>query len=223
MKFSGIIFDFDGVLIDSEYVGNRQIAAFLTNAGHPTTVEQSMAQFMGLADRDFHAAVERWIGGPLPDNFHVARAAEDARVMAEGIDAIRGAIDFVQSLPPQIPRAIASSSSTRWITRHLDHIGLRAAFGGHVFSGKEHVTRGKPAPDLYLHAAQAIGVPIEHCVILEDSPVGATGAVASGAHVIGLCAGMHCAHDHEQVLREIGVHAIAHDFDQVAQLLRGAA
>ncbi|OYY64683.1 HAD family phosphatase [Sphingomonas sp. 28-62-11] len=219
MRFSGIIFDFDGVLIDSEYVGNSQIAAFLSSAGHPTTVEQSMAQFMGLADRDFHAAVERWIGGPLPDDFHAARAAEDARVMAEGIDEIRGAIGFVQSLPSPLPKAIASSSSTRWIARHLDHIGLRDIFGGRIFSGKEHVKRGKPAPDLYLHAAQAIGVPIEQCVILEDSPVGATGAVASGAHVIGLCAGMHCGADHAAVLRDIGVHAIAHDFDDVARLI----
>lgn len=219
MRFSGIIFDFDGVLIDSEYVGNSQIAAFLSSAGHPTTVEQSMAQFMGLADRDFHAAVENWIGGPLPDDFHTARAAEDSRVMAEGIDAVHGAIDFVQSLPPTLPRAIASSSSTRWITRHLDHIGLRAAFGDQIFSGKEHVERGKPAPDLYLHAAAAIGVPIESCVILEDSPVGARGAVASGAYVIGLCAGMHCGADHAAVLRDIGVNAIAHDFGEVARLV----
>lgn len=219
MRFAGIIFDFDGVLIDSEYVGNSQIAAFLSSAGHPTTVEQSMAQFMGLADRDFHAAVENWIGGPLPDDFHTARAAEDSRVMAEGIDAVHGAIDFVQSLPPTLPRAIASSSSTRWITRHLDHIGLRAAFGDQIFSGKEHVERGKPAPDLYLHAAAAIGVPIESCVILEDSPVGARGAVASGAYVIGLCAGMHCGADHAAVLRDIGVNAIAHDFAEVARLV----
>ncbi len=219
MKFSAIIFDFDGVLIDSEYVGNRQIAAFLSSVGHPTTVEESMAQFMGLADRDFHAAVERWIGGPLPDTFHAARAAEDDRVMAEGIAAVHGAIDFVQSLPPALPRAIASSSSTRWITRHLDHIGLRAAFGDRIFSGKEHVKRGKPAPDLYLHAAAALGVAIEECVILEDSPVGATGAVASGAYVIGLCAGMHCGADHAAVLRGIGVDAIAHDFADVARLV----
>lgn len=219
MKFGGIIFDFDGVLIDSEFVGNSQIAAFLSKAGHPTTVEQSMAQFMGLADKDFHAAVERWIGDPLPDDFHAARAAEDARVMDEGIEAVHGAIDFVLSLPPTIPRAIASSSSTRWISRHLEHIGLRDAFGDRIFSGKEHVDRGKPAPDLYLYAADAIGVAIGDCVILEDSPVGARGAVASGAFVIGLCAGQHCGDDHESVLRGIGVNAIAHDFAEVARLV----
>lgn len=220
VRFDALIFDFDGVLIDSEYVGNRQIAAYLTAAGHPTTVEQSMAQFMGLADRDFHAAVERWIGRALPDDFHEARAAEDARVMAEGIDAIAGAIDFVRALPASLPRAVASSSSTRWISRHLDHIGLRADFGDHLYSGREHVARGKPAPDLYLHAASALGVSIDRCAILEDSPVGATGAVASGAYVIGLCAGLHCAPDHEHRLRAIGVNAIAHDFGQVAALLR---
>lgn len=219
MKFAGIIFDFDGVLIDSEFVGNRQIAAYLSRVGHPTTVEQSMAQFMGLADRDFHAAVERWIGGPLPDDFHTARAAEDLRVMTEGIDPIAGAIAFVESLPARLPKAIASSSSTRWISRHLDHIGLRDHFGDMIFSGKEHVVRGKPAPDLYLHAAAALGVAIEDSVILEDSPVGATGAVASGAYVIGLCAGTHCGGDHEQVLRQIGVSAIAHDFAEVARLI----
>ncbi|MBY0305626.1 MAG: HAD family phosphatase [Sphingomonas sp.] len=221
MKFAGIIFDFDGVLIDSEYVGNRQIADYLSRAGHPTTVEQSMAQFMGLADQDFHAAVEKWIGRSLPDDFHTARAAEDARVMAEGIDPVAGAIGFVQSLPAHLPRAIASSSSTRWISRHLEYIGLRDDFGAMIFSGREHVSRGKPAPDLYLHAASALGVAIEHCVILEDSPVGATAAVASGAHVIGLCAGMHCARDHERVLRQIGVHDIAHDFGEVARIITG--
>ncbi len=219
MTIAGIIFDFDGVLIDSEYVGNAQIARYLTAAGHPTTIEQSMAHFMGLADRDFHAAVERWIGGPLPDDFHSARGAEDARVMEEGIAPIAGAVDFVLSLPDSLPRAIASSSSTRWIARHLDHIGLRAAFGDYIFSGKEHVSRGKPAPDLYLHAAAFIGVPIDRCAIIEDSPVGATGAVASGAYVIGLCAGRHCTPDHEQRLRTIGVGAIAHDFGEVARLI----
>ena len=219
MRIAGLIFDFDGVLIDSEFVGNAQIAAYLSEAGYPTTVEQSMAQFMGLADRDFHAAVERWIGGPLPDSFHTARAAEDARVLAEGIAEIAGAVAFVRGLPAQLPRAIASSSSTRWITRHLDHIGLRDAFGNRIFSGKEHVSRGKPAPDLYWHAAAALGVPIERCAIIEDSPVGAAGAVASGAYVIGFCGGQHCSADHAERLRALGVAAIATSFDEIATLL----
>lgn len=219
MKYDAIIFDFDGVLLESEYAGNRQIAEYLTGIGHPTTPEQSMVHFMGLAGADFHAAIERWIGGPIPEGFHTARAEEDRRVLEQGLAEVEGAVAFVRGLPESLPRAVASSSSMRWITRHLEHLGLRDAFGDMIFSGREHVTRGKPAPDLYLHAAAALGVDIRRTVILEDSPVGVTGAVASGAHVIGLCAGSHCAPGHADRLRALGVQDIAHDFGEVAAII----
>lgn len=219
MKVGGLIFDFDGVLLESEYAGNLQIATYLTGIGHPTSPEQSMANFMGLSGADFIGALERWIGRTLPDDFHAVREAEDDRVMREGIDPVAGAVEFVRSLPADLPRAIASSSRKDWIRRHLDHLGLRDAFEPFVFSGHEDVDRGKPQPDLYWHAAKAIGVDIAACAILEDSVVGATGAVASGAFVIGLCAGSHCATDHAERLRAIGVQAIAHDFAEARSLL----
>ena len=219
MKFDAIIFDFDGVLLESEYAGNRQIAEYLTRIGHPTTPEESMANFMGLAGKDFHSAIEQWIGRPIPEDFHDARAEEDRRALEEGLPEVAGAMAFIRALPPTLPRAIASSSSTRWITRHLEHLGVREAFGDKIFSGREHVSRGKPAPDVYLHAARELGVDIERTVILEDSPVGVTGAVASGAHVIGLCAGLHCAPDHGERLRALGVAEVARDFGEVARLI----
>ena len=219
MRFAALLFDFDGVLVESEYAGNRQIADYLTGIGHPTTTEESMTNFMGLAGADFLGAVERWIGRTLPDDFHTVRDAENARVIAEGVGAVAGAVAFVRSLPAELPKAVVSSSSTAWIRAHLAHIGLADVFGGHIYSGREHVARGKPAPDLYLHGAAALGVPIEACAILEDSPVGATGAVASGGYVIGLCAGSHCGVGHDARLRAIGVDAIAYDFDEVARLL----
>jgi HAD superfamily hydrolase (TIGR01509 family) len=219
VRFAALIFDFDGVLLESEYAGNAQIARYLTAIGHPTTPEESMAHFMGLAGADFIAAVERHIGRALPDDFHAARAEEDARVLAEGIDAVAGAIAFVRGLPAALPRAIASSSSVRWIETHLAHLGLAGDFGDKLFSGREHVTRGKPAPDIYLHAAAALGVSIGDCAILEDSPVGAAAAVASGAYVIGLTAGQHCPPDHGDRLRAIGVDAVASDFAEVARLI----
>lgn len=219
MRFDALLFDFDGVLIESEYIGNKQIAAYLTGIGHPTTPEQSMANFMGLAGKDFLAAVERWIGGALPESFHAARRAEDERVMAEGVGEVAGAVAFVRSLPAELPRAVVSSSSTVWIRRHVEHIGLAGAFGDHLYSGREHVTHGKPAPNLYLYAAARLGVPIGRCAIIEDSPVGATGAVASGGHVIGLVAGSHCAPDHGARLTAIGVDAVAGSFAEVAALI----
>lgn len=92
-------------------------------------------------------------------------------------------------------------------------------FGDRIFSGREHVARGKPAPDLYLHAAASLGVSIERIAIIEDSPVGVAGALASGASVIGFVAGRHCLDGHEERLRTLGVRQIAHDFEEVAALL----
>ena len=218
-KFAAILFDFDGVLVESEYAGNKQIAEYLTGIGHPTSPEDSMANFMGLSGADFIGAIERWIGRALPDDFHTAREAEDARALAEGVGAVAGAVAFVRALPPDLPKAIVSSSATRWIAAHLAHIGLAEAFGGHIYSGREHVARGKPAPDLYLYAAGRLGVAIDDCLIVEDSPVGVTGAVASGGYVVGLCAGSHCGVGHGDRLRDLGVATVAGDFDEVAALL----
>jgi HAD superfamily hydrolase (TIGR01509 family) len=219
MRSDALIFDFDGVLLESEWAGNRQIADYLTGIGHPTSVEQSMNKFMGLAGHDFLAAIERWIGRPLPDDFHGARAEEDARALAEGLEEVAGAVAFIRALPPELPKAVASSSSSEWITRHLAHLGLAGAFGEMIFSGREHVARGKPAPDLYFHAAAALGVPIARTAIIEDSPVGVQGAVASGAEVIGLVAGRHCLPGHAERLRTLGVHHIARNFEEVAAIL----
>src|SRR5205085_4680163 len=98
MRFDGLIFDFDGVLLESEYAGNAQLADWLTQNGHPTSVQQAMDEFMGLSGLDFFGAVERWIGRSLPDDFHEARAAEDRRAIEEGIAAVEGAAAFVRSL-----------------------------------------------------------------------------------------------------------------------------
>lgn len=207
------------MLLESEYAGNRQIADYLTAIGHPTSAEESMAMFMGLSGSQFIQAIENWIGRTLPADFHAVRAEEDRRVLDEGLDAVAGAIAFVEALPADLPRAVASSSSVAWIERHLETLGIRGHFGANIFSGREHVARGKPAPDIYLHAANALGVDIKRTLIIEDSPVGVTGAAASGAQVIGLCAGLHCLNGHAERLIEKGAHHIAHSFDDVAALL----
>lgn len=217
--FAGLLFDFDGVLIESEYAGNAHLATALTALGHPLSTEDAMAHFMGLSGEQFLDAIAAWIGRPVPDAFHAVRDIENARVLAEGVDAVAGALAFLRSLPDSLPRAIVSSSSTRWITTHLAHLGLQDYFGAHIFSGREHVARGKPAPDIYLHAADMLGIDIAQTLIIEDSPVGVTGAVASGGYVVGLCAGKHCASDHGEKLRALGARRIAHGFDEIAALL----
>lgn len=219
MKFHAIIFDFDGVLLESEFEGNRVVAELLTNLGHPTSIGDAIEHYTGLAGQDFIATVEARIGRPLPPEFHHETREASAKALREGIDAVAGAVEFVRSLPADLPKAVASSSSTRWVRAHLDHLGLRALFEPHIYSGREHVERGKPAPDLYLHAAFQLGTEIDRSAIIEDLKVGATGAVASGATVIGLAAGRHCFDGHEAMLRSVGVTHIAHSFEDVAKLV----
>jgi HAD superfamily hydrolase (TIGR01509 family) len=218
-KFDAIIFDFDGVLLESEFDGNRELARLLTDLGHRTTVEEALEHYVGLAGQQFIDAIEAQIGEPLPPEFYDRRKAQTVRALQDGVAAVVGAVDFVRSLPPHLPRAVASSSTTRWIRGHLEHLGLEGAFGNHIYSGREHVGRGKPAPDLYLHAPDQLGVEIARSVILEDSAIGVTGALASGATVIGLAAGQHCLDGHEGVLRSLGVEYIANDFRDVRRLI----
>jgi len=218
-SFDAIIFDFDGVLLESEFEGNQLLAELLTDLGHQTTTEDAIRNFVGYAGPEFLEAIERWIGGPLPPEFHERRKAQSVRALQEGVRAVLGAVEFVQSLAPDLPIAVASSSSTRWLSGHLRHLGLAERFGAHVYSGREHVARGKPEPDLYLFAAQQLGVDIARSVILEDSDVGVRGALASGATVIGLAAGKHILDDHAERLRELGVEHIADSFDEVGRLL----
>jgi beta-phosphoglucomutase-like phosphatase (HAD superfamily) len=219
IKFDAIIFDFDGVLLESEFEANIQLAALLTDLGHRHTAAEAVRHYTGLAGNDFIAAIEERIGRPLPSEFHQQMKAKSVQALKEGIDAVVGAVEFVRLLPPGLPRAVASSSSTRWISGHLDHLGLADAFGRHIYSGREHVSRGKPAPDIYLHAADQLGVDINRAVILEDSEVGAKGALASGATVIGLAAGRHCFDGHGEMLRSVGIGHVAHSFEEVAHLI----
>lgn len=217
---AGILFDFDGVLLESELELNRLTADLLTAMGHETTLHDALTKFTGLNGRDVVEAIESHIGNAIPNGFHDRMKKESARALRDGLAEVVGAVDFVRSLPAALPRAVASSSSTRWIRTHLEHLGLGGAFGDHVYSGREHVDRGKPEPDLYLYAARQLGVPIEASVILEDSRVGVTGALASGARVIGLAAGSHCLDGHDEMLRQQGVEEIAYSFDDVRRLLR---
>jgi beta-phosphoglucomutase-like phosphatase (HAD superfamily) len=214
-----IIFDFDGVLLESEFEGNRQLAELLTDLGHRTSVDEALDRFVGLAGPQFVEAIEQRIGAPLPVEFHERRKAQSIRALQQGVGAVAGAVEFVRALPPDLPRAVASSSSTRWLQGHLDHLGLADAFGAHVYSGREHVARGKPEPDLYLHAAAQLGADIRRSVVIEDSTIGVTGALASGARVIGFAGASHCRDGHADMLRALGVKDVAASFDEVARLL----
>ncbi len=218
-SFEAIIFDFDGVLLESEYELNRLTAELLTELGHPHTFEEAIEHYTGLTGRHVIEVIEGRIRRQLPSEFHDRMSEASRQALAEGIEPIVGAIEFVRALPGPMPRAIASSSSTHWVRTHLAHLGLADEFEPHIYSGREHVSRGKPAPDLYLYAADQLGTDIGRTVIIEDSKVGATGALASGARVIGLAAGSHCLDGHAGMLRSVGVNEVVHSFEELAGML----
>ena len=180
MIFQAIIFDFDGVIVDSEILSNAILAEALTELGHPTTTEQAVDRYIGLHWTDTCARIEAKIGNMLPADFK-ARTSEAFQLRIDEVTAVEGVEAFLEALPP-MPKAVASSSPTRWLRSSLERFGLAHHFGDRLFSAAEHVERGKPHPDIYLHAARALEVGPEDVLVLEDTAPGVAAARAAGIH-----------------------------------------
>jgi beta-phosphoglucomutase-like phosphatase (HAD superfamily) len=216
MKPAAIIFDFDGVIADSEVPAGHALAESLTAIGLPTSFEQSLATYYGHNWQHTQRLIEARLGGPLPEDFREQHRQRAQARFALGFDLVAGAPAFLAQTT-HLPRAIASSSRKAYIEWALDRFGLAPHFGPHVYSA-DGMERGKPHPDIYLIAAKALGVDPADCLVFEDSPAGATAAVAAGMHVIGLCAAAHIADRdaHAERLRAVGVHRIAYAFEEIA-------
>ncbi|HEX2128839.1 MAG TPA: HAD family hydrolase [Solirubrobacterales bacterium] len=175
--FELVIFDNDGVLVDSELISNRVMAAAISEVGVPTTVEDSMREFMGRRWEDSLAIVEGKLGRALPQDFSTRyRERRDAALAAE-LRPVDGVADAIARIPCE--RCVASSGAPEKIRFTLEHTGLLHLFEGRMFSGVE-VERGKPAPDLFLHAAERMGVEPARCAVVEDTLFGVEAAVAAG-------------------------------------------
>lgn len=212
-----LIFDFDGVVADSELIANSELARALTDIGLPTSTDESLARYMGRRWADCAADIEAALGRPLPPEFNDARRSEVRARLADELVEIDGLSGFLAA-HADWPRCVASSSSHEWLELALDIIGLADAFP-HRFSGASDVAHGKPAPDLFLHAARSMGHAPADCVVIEDSVAGVTGGVAAGMRVIGLAVGSHIRDGHAEKLRAAGADAVAASYDEVAALL----
>jgi len=216
-----VIFDFDGVIVDSETLANRVLADELTAAGCPTTLDEAFDTYMGHHWDDCLAIVERRWGRLPPDLRARVDAAIEARVAAE-LRPVAGLEAFLDRLGDR-PRCVASSSHPDWLESRLAMFGLAPHFEGRLFSAAVHVTRGKPHPDIYLHAARAMGAASADAIVIEDSPTGVRAGVAAGMTVIGLCAGSHVRDGHAGRLRAAGAHHVVRSYDEVARLVGIAA
>jgi HAD superfamily hydrolase (TIGR01509 family) len=180
--FELVIFDNDGVLVDSEPISNRVMAAAISEAGLPTTTEDSMREFMGRRWEDSVAIVEERLGRTLPADFTPRyRERRDAALAAE-LKPVPGVADAIARIPCR--RCVASSGAPEKIRFTLEHTGLLDLFEGRMFSGVE-VEHGKPAPDLFLHAAERMGVAPERCAVVEDTLHGVEAGRAAGMTVFG--------------------------------------
>lgn len=189
MRYDLVIFDNDGVLVDSEPLSNTILAAYLTELGHPTTYEDSLRDYMGAAVHRVHDLVLERSGQRLPTDFDVTFHARVFAAFERELEPVAGAVDVLEKLVAGgVPYCLASSGSHKRIRVGHRRTGLDRWFGDELIFSSEDVGRGKPAPDLFLYAAARMGVAPEKCVVVEDSPLGVRAAVAAGMDVYGFTA-----------------------------------
>lgn len=198
------IFDCDGVLVDSEVVALETLSEMMGAWGQPMSVAACRDAFMGLHNDDILRGIEARTGRTVPGGGPGLRARILENVLRD-LKPVAGAAVALERLDG--PRCVASSSDQARIRQLLAVAGLDRFFDDAIFSGTE-VPRGKPAPDLFLHAAETMGFPPAHCVVVEDSTQGVTAGVAAGMRVIGFTGGAHTDPEHAARLLAAGAATI---------------
>ncbi|MFG2637735.1 HAD family hydrolase [Streptomyces sp. NPDC048362] len=189
MRYDLIIFDNDGVLVDSEPISNRLLAASLTELGHPTTYEESIRDYMGSAMHRIHDLVFERTGRRLPDDFDDVFHARVFAAFERELQPVAGVAGVLEKLAADgVPYCVASSGSHERIRVGHRTTGLDRWFAEERIFSSQDVGRGKPAPDLFLYAAERMGVAPHACLVVEDSPLGVQAAVAAGMDVYGFTA-----------------------------------
>jgi HAD superfamily hydrolase (TIGR01509 family) len=216
VSFDLIIFDCDGVLVDSEVISCRAHADTLTRHGYPITQQQVFDRFLGRSTRQANAEVEAELGRPLPDDFHAQLQDELFRSFEADLEAV----PHIHSALDEITQAVcvASSGSHQRMRVTLGRTRLYDRFAPNIFSASQ-VANGKPAPDLFLFAAAQMNVSPERCLVIEDSVPGITGASAAAMPVLGFHGGSHCRPGYGDSLRMAGATAVFDDMRQLPGLI----
>ncbi|MCR9280021.1 MAG: HAD family phosphatase [Pseudomonadaceae bacterium] len=217
-----VIFDCDGVLVDSEAIYNAAEVQFLADAGLQLDINVYMQTFMGMAADEWQTSLTRLfsdrVGGELAPDFFDQLAQHTRQRFEAELVAVEGARSAIQDLG--LPKCVASSSAPELLSWKLARTGLDTYFQPHLFS-TSLVSRGKPEPDLFLHAAQAMGFAPGDCFVVEDSCNGVTAGKRAGMTTIGFTAGSHCPANHGQALRDAGADIVIDRFEGLAQTIDG--
>lgn len=221
MKFDAILFDCDGVLVDSELLTHGVLHTMLDEAGWTMTMDECLARFLGKAVRSERAAIEHHTGQPLTDEWMAAFYERRNQALQQHLQIIDGAQFAVSTLHTQAGGRIACASGAdrAKVELQLRKVGLLEFFDGRVFSGQE-VARTKPAPDVYLAAAAALGTAPERCAVVEDSVTGVRSGLDAGATVFGYAPG-GAGHSSAEALLAAGVVQVFADMAQLPALLAG--
>jgi HAD superfamily hydrolase (TIGR01509 family) len=211
--FDLVIFDCDGVLVDSEPIINRTHAQVLTACDCPITEDELLARFCGMSDAEMLATIEHGWGRTLPSSYAERVGAIIEEGFGQSLVAIEGVAEALDSL--RLPVCVASSGVPEQIRRKLELTGLLARFGEDLFSATM-VARGKPAPDLFLYAAQQLATAPNRCLVIEDSPLGIEAAIAAGMTAIGFCGGSHCGPEHGDRLLSRGAALVIADMRELS-------
>lgn len=207
-----ILFDCDGVLVDSELLSSDLMAAALTAEGYPVTAGDCRARYTGISMRSTIAMVEADWGRPLPVDFEDRIRAHDLVVFARELKPVPGITEALARIP--LAKCVASSGAPEKIHHSLTVTGLLGFFEPHLFSA-HMVAHGKPAPDLFLFAAKTMGVAPARCCVIEDSVAGIAAARAAGMPVLGFAGGSHAGDGYATMLEKAGADAV---FDTMADL-----
>ncbi len=214
-----VIFDLDGVIIDSEAVAAAVLARRLTVAGYPVSVDVVVERFIGTGVPAILAAITEETALAWPAAFAADLERDVRRHVFAAIKPTEGMNDLL-SLVPQENWCVASNSDPDRIEACLRLSGLAARFQPRVFSASM-VSIGKPAPDLFILAARTCGVSPENCIVVEDTAVGVIAAKRAGMHVIGFLGGSHLKGPHHGArLRQVGAAETAQNAGELAALLR---
>lgn len=203
-----IIFDCDGVLIDSEVIACSAEAEALAEIGYEISFERVVERFLGVSSNEMYAQIEFEMGRDLPTDFSCRvkqRISEKYRTELRPIDGIK---EVLASLKTR--NCVASSSLPEKLALGLIETGLFELLYPHIFS-TVLVERGKPNPDLFLYSANALGVRPSACMVIEDSAHGITAARAAGMRAIGFVGGSHCDTNQAKRLTEAGAEAVIED------------
>ena len=214
-----VIFDLDGVLIDSEALSCRAFVEVLPDYGMSCSFEQAVERFVGVHLSEIFDELAVEYGEPLPKAFHEDLDARVDWLFANELSAIAGAEAMLSSLGHA--SCLASNSAPDYIDRTLSQVGLDTHLPASRRFSASMVANPKPAPDVFLHAAETCGVAPADCIVVEDSEAGARAARAAGMTVLGFLGGGHIADPdgHASRLRAVGVQAVFDNHDSLPALL----